>query len=115
MGVAHHKPNPLGLERAAHVLFHLIEERLNASLEIRLVPFNVRTVAHKVLSHCCPLLSGERRVAPERDLPFFRCSVRQPILSRNSSTALPIRVSLRVSATVRSGLATYQPSAVTWC
>ena len=36
-------------------------------------------------------------------------------LSRNSSTALPIFFSRWISATVRSGWATYQPSAVIWC
>src|SRR5258706_10119995 len=53
MGVAHHKPDPLGFERAAHVLFHVIEDLLQASFEIRLNLFNVRTVTHKILSHCC--------------------------------------------------------------
>ena len=37
------------------------------------------------------------------------------ILSRNSFSALRKCFSRRVSATVRSGLATYQPSAVIWC
>src|SRR5262249_54356597 len=37
-----------------------------------------------------------------------------PILSRNSSTALPVRFSFVMSRTVRSGWATYQPSAVIW-
>jgi len=37
---------------------------------------------------------------------------RQPILSRNSSVALPMRSSRLVSTTVRFGLATYQKSAV---
>src|SRR5262245_4415292 len=54
MGVAHHTPNPLGLERAAHMLFHRIENRLEASLEVGLDLFNVRTVAYKILGHCCP-------------------------------------------------------------
>ena len=35
-------------------------------------------------------------------------------LSRNSSAAAPIRLSLLISATVRSGWATYQPSALIW-
>src|SRR5262245_6294137 len=38
-----------------------------------------------------------------------------PILSSSSSTALPTFSTFRVSATVRFGLATYQPSAETWC
>ena len=53
MGVAHHKPDPLGFERAAHVLFHIIEDRLEVSLEVGLHLFNVRTVVDKILSHCC--------------------------------------------------------------
>src|SRR5678815_387727 len=61
MGVAYHKPNPLGFERAAHALFHAVEDRLKGLFEIRLGLFNVRAVAHKVLSHCCPLLSEARR------------------------------------------------------
>src|SRR5262245_58990141 len=37
-----------------------------------------------------------------------------PILSRNSSAALPIRFTWEMSRTVKSGWATYQPSAVIW-
>src|SRR5262249_54160742 len=46
---------------------------------------------------------------PERTM-----SVGYPILSRNSSAALPTRFTRWMSRTVRSGWATYQPSAVTW-
>ena len=38
-----------------------------------------------------------------------------PILSRKSSAALPTRFTRWISRTVRSGWATYQPSAVIWC
>src|SRR5262245_38436146 len=54
MGVAHHKPDSFGFDRAAHVLFHVIEHHLEASLEVGLDLFNVSTVADKILSHCCP-------------------------------------------------------------
>src|SRR6185295_7069703 len=37
------------------------------------------------------------------------------IVSRNSSTALPTRFSRWMSRTVRSGWATYQPTAGIWC
>lgn len=53
MGIAHHQPNPLGFEGAAHVLLHVIEDLLKGPLEIGLLLFNVRTVTHKFLSHCC--------------------------------------------------------------
>ena len=53
MRVAHHKPDPLGFERAAHVLLHVIEDLLQGPIEIGLLLFNVRTVTHKFLSHCC--------------------------------------------------------------
>src|SRR5262245_42543029 len=43
------------------------------------------------------------------------CPRAYPISSRNPSTALPMRPSRRVSATVRFGLATYQASAAIWC
>jgi hypothetical protein len=62
MGVAHHKPDPLGFERAAHVLFHVIENLLQGSFEIGLALFDGRTVTHESLSHSCSLASGERRV-----------------------------------------------------
>lgn len=47
-------PIPLGFERAAHVLFHVIEDRLESSLEVGLHLFNVGTVADKILSRPCP-------------------------------------------------------------
>src|SRR5215510_1944535 len=47
---------------------------------------------------------------PERTMSRFG----YPILSRNSSAALPTRFTRWMSRTVRSGWATYQPSAVTW-
>ncbi len=56
MGVAHHKPDPLGFERAAHVLFHVIEDLLQGSVEIGLLLFDGRAITHKRLSHCCSLL-----------------------------------------------------------
>src|SRR5262245_18575383 len=37
-----------------------------------------------------------------------------PILSRNSSAALPMRFTWEMSRTVKSGWATYQPSAEIW-
>src|SRR5215510_16200322 len=48
---------------------------------------------------------------PERTMSRFG----YPILSRNSSAALPMRFTWEMSRTVRSGWATYQPSAVIWC
>src|SRR5215831_5612946 len=59
------------------------------------------------------ILSGVRlhsRPGPEQTT----MSVGYPILSRNSSAALPMRFSRRMSRTVRSGWATYQPSAAIW-
>jgi len=64
MGVAHHKPDPLGFERPAHVLFHVIEDLLQGLVEIGFVLFDGRAVTHKCLSHdCCLLLKGWRRIA----------------------------------------------------
>src|SRR5262245_40613923 len=54
MRVAHHTTNPLDLERAAHMLFHCIEDRLEASREVGFDLVNVRTVTNKTLSHCWP-------------------------------------------------------------
>src|SRR6185369_624332 len=54
MSVAHYKPDSLGFERAAHVLLHVVEDCLKASIEVGLDLFNVRTVADKSLSHYCP-------------------------------------------------------------
>ena len=65
MGVAHHKPDSLGFERAAHVLFHVVEDGLKASIEVGLDLFNVRTVADKILSHCCLLTRLLVRVIAE--------------------------------------------------
>ena len=48
-------------------------------------------------------------------LPAVSGFVPQFILSRNSSSALPIFSSLFVSTTVKFGLATYQKCAWTWC
>ena len=61
MGVAHHHPDPLGFERSAHVLFHVIEDLPQSPFKIGLEVFDVRTVAHKILCHGCLLLSVERR------------------------------------------------------
>src|SRR5262249_6700844 len=58
------------------------------------------------------ILSGVRLATRCHDCS--RCWA-QPILSRNSSTASATRWLWRISATVRSGYATYQPSAVIWC
>jgi len=54
MGIAHHKPDSFGLERVAHVLFHVIEDLLQGLFEIGLDTFNVRTITDKFLRHCCP-------------------------------------------------------------
>ena len=61
-GHSAHKPDPLGFERAAHVLFHVIEDLLQRLIEIGLVLFDGRTVTHEWLNHYCCLLSGEWRV-----------------------------------------------------
>src|SRR5262249_49882987 len=62
---------------------------------------------HKRLLSAVRIHSG-----PDPDRTIGLC--RYPTLSSSSSTALPTFSSLRVSATVRFGLATYQPSAVIW-
>jgi len=49
MGVAYHLPDPLSFERAAHMLFHIIEDGIKSPIEVGLLLFNVRTVADKIL------------------------------------------------------------------
>src|SRR4051812_23149861 len=87
------------------------ENDLHALLEVGIVVLDLRAIAHEALRHDLPPRYDHGGRWPCR---HGRRRVSQLILSRNSSSAFPTRSSLRVSTTVRFGLATYQASAVIW-
>src|SRR5262245_34515507 len=62
MCVAHHTPNPLGFNGAAHVLRHVIDNRLECLFETGLGSFNVWTVADKTLVHLAFLSARSLRL-----------------------------------------------------